>query len=360
VVELTTPRTTRVHLRGDFLNQGDVVPISVPDVLAPVKPRGDRPDRLDLARWLFDPSNPLTARVTVNRIWQRYFGRGIVASIDDFGSQGDPPSHPKLLDWLAAEFRDSGWSQKHIHRLIVTSSTYGQTSASRPDLVDLDPENVLLARQSRRRVEAEIIRDLALAVSSLLSRKVGGPSVRPPQPVEYSKLTYANSARWTTSSGEDRYRRGLYTFFQRTSPYPLLMTFDSPDSTACTAQRSSSNTPLQALTLWNDTVFFECVQHLGRRIVSGAGRDEAGNAQRESRVRYAFQLCLARNPLPAELDIILDQHARVLQLAQQDPQAAAGIAGETPVPPGVTQEELAAWIMVGRTLLNLDEFITKE
>jgi hypothetical protein len=360
VVELTTPRTTRVHLRGDFLNQGDVVPVGVPDVLPRLTPRGEGPDRLDLAHWLFDTANPLTARVTVNRIWQRYFGRGIVATIDDFGSQGDPPSHPELLDWLAAEFRDSGWSRKHIHRLIVTSSTYRQSSASRPDLVDVDPENVLLARQSRRRVEAEIVRDLALAVSGLLFRKVGGPSVRPPQPGEYSKLTYANSARWTTSSGEDRYRRGLYTFFQRTSPYPMLMTFDSPDSTACIAQRSTSNTPLQALTLWNDAVFFECAQQLGRRIVVEAGIEEAGAAQHESRVRYAFQLCLARNPRPAEMDIIQNQYAELLQLARRDPQAAAGIAGDTPVPAGVTQEELAAWIMVARTLLNLDEFITRE
>ncbi|MCA9222680.1 MAG: PSD1 domain-containing protein, partial [Planctomycetales bacterium] len=236
-------RETRVFPRGDFLRkkEGALVEAAVLPFLPDLQLRGDKPDRLDLASWLVSADNPLTPRVTVNRIWQRYFGRGLVATSDDFGTQGDRPSHPELLDWLASEFVDSGWSLKHIHRLIATSATYQQSSAARPDLIDIDPENVLLARYSRRRVEAELIRDVALAASGLLSRKVGGPSVRPPQPAEYAKLTYANSAKWETSKGDDRYRRGLYTFFQRTSPYPMLMTFDSPDSTECTARRTVSN-----------------------------------------------------------------------------------------------------------------------
>ncbi len=262
VAERGSPRETRIHIRGDFLSPGETVPVSTPGVLPAIEPRGDQPDRLDLARWLVDPANPLTARVTVNRLWQRYFGRGIVATVDDFGLQGEAPSHPQLLDWLASELVDSGWRLKHVHRLIVTSATYRQTCATRKDLVDADPENILLARQTRRRVEAEIVRDLALSASGLLDRKVGGPSVRPPQPAEYSALTYANSAKWQTSPGGDRYRRGLYTFFQRTSPYPMLMTFDSPDSNECIARRASSNTPLQALTIWNDPVFVECAQAL--------------------------------------------------------------------------------------------------
>jgi len=361
VAERANPRPTRVHIRGNFLDKGEAVPVDTPAVLPPIEPRGQQSDRLDLAHWLVDADNPLTARVTVNRIWSRYFGRGIVSSVDDFGLQGENPSHPELLDWLAGELIDSGWRLKHVHKLIVTSNTYRQSSAHRPELVDIDPENVLLARQSRQRVEAEIIRDAALAVSGLLDRTIGGPSVRPPQPAEYSNLTYANSARWKVSPGKDRYRRGLYTFFQRTSPYPMLMTFDSPDSTQCAAQRSTSNTPLQALTLWNDPVFFECAQALGRRIVAEANADQgSGEKTIESRVAYAFQLCLAREPNDDEVSAVVDLYDEQLALAQADPQAAAAIVGKKPKPEGIGQAELAAWVMVGRTLMNLDEFITKE
>ena len=263
VVELATPREAHIHLRGNFLTKGEKVETKGLDVLPGVATKGDSLTRLDLAHWTVSPDNPLTARVTVNRVWQRYFGRGIVETSDDFGVQGAEPTHPLLLDWLAVDFRDNGWSLKKLHRIILNSSVYQQTSAHRKELAETDPENELLARQYRSRVEAEIIRDLALDASGLFVETVGGPSVRPPQPAEYSALTYANSAKWQTSEGDNRYRRGMYTFFQRTSPYPMLMTFDAPDSNVCIAKRSRSNTPLQALTIWNDVVFTECAQNLG-------------------------------------------------------------------------------------------------
>ncbi len=357
---MPSPRETRVHLRGDFLNKGDSVAVGVPAALPPVQARGERPDRLDFARWLFEPANPLTARVTVNRIWQRYFGRGIVATIDDFGTQGDRPTHPELLDWLACQLRDNDWQLKHLHRLIVSSSTYRQSSVHRPDLVDIDPENQLLARQSRRRVEAEIVRDAALVSSGLLDRRIGGPSVRPPQSDEYSKLTYANSARWKTSEGGDRYRRGLYTFFQRTSPYPMLMTFDSPDSTLCTAKRSTSNTPLQALTLMNDVVFFECAQALGRRIVEQAPTGQTPEETVVNRAAYAVRLCLAREPSDDELATLVELYRSQKELIERTDSAADAMIGPQEGPENTAKAELAAWMLVGRTLMNLDEFVTRE
>ena len=223
-------------------------------------------DRLDLARWMVAKDNPLTARVIVNRIWQLHFGRGIVPTVDDFGTQGDPPSHPELLDWLASDLRDNGWTLKRLHRLIVTSATYRQSAAARPELVHRDPYNQWLARQNRLRVEAEIVRDLALTSAGLLNPAVGGPSVRPPQPPGVSDLTYAGSTQWAESTGPDRYRRGLYIWFQRTSPYPSLTTFDAPESILACTRRDRSDTPLQALTLLNDVVFVECSHALGQRI----------------------------------------------------------------------------------------------
>lgn len=366
VVETVEPRETRVHLRGDFLSPGDPVPAATPSVLPSFQSRGKRPDRLDLARWLFGPSHPLTARVTVNRVWQACFGRGIVATPDDFGTQGERPSHAELLDWLAGELRDREWGLKRVQHLILSSATYQQASATRSELEPIDPQNVLLARQTRRRVEAEVVRDNALAVSGLLDRKLGGPSVRPPQPNDYAKITYANSARWEPSTGGDRYRRGLYTFFQRTSPYPMLVTFDAPDSNACTAQRSTSNTPLQALTLWNDPVFFECAQALGRRIVHEAPSSRDVEATNRQRVRYAFLVCLAREPVREELEDVLELFRAQVQLNQQATESAGpGLApalqsGETPVMGEVSPAELAGWILVARTLMNLDEFVTRE
>jgi hypothetical protein len=350
---------TYIQQRGDFLSPGDEVVPLAPAWLPSVRPRGPAADRLDLAHWLVSAENPLPARVAVNRWWGKIFGRGIVSTADDFGRQGEAPSHPELLDWLAVELRDAGWSLKHLVRLIVTSSTYRQSSAIRTELLAIDPENALLARQARRRVEAEVIRDLTLAASDLLDRRVGGPSVRPPQPVEYAKLTYANSAKWQESEGGDRYRRGIYTFFQRTSPYPMLMTFDSPDSNECCVERESSNTPLQALTLWNDPTFFECAQSLGRRIAGyrpgGAERGMVG-----ARIAYAFTLCLARSPAASETDELESLFADQLTRYRADPAAARELAGIAPLPGDVSPEEVAAWIVVSRTLLNLDEFMTRE
>jgi hypothetical protein len=360
VVQISKVRQANIHIRGDFLNKGDAVDSLPPAVLNPMRSRGEAPDRLDLAAWLFDRENPLMARVTVNRIWQRIFGRGIVETIDDFGLQSDPPSHPDLLDWLASEFHRQQFSIKQIQRTIVLSNTYRQSSATRHDLIEIDPENRLLARQTRRRVEAEVIRDMALAVSGLLVSQLGGPSVRPPQPTEYSGLTYANSAKWKVSQSGDAYRRGLYTFFQRTSPYPMLMTFDSPDSTECCAERSLSNTPLQALTLLNDPAFFECAQNLGRRVLiesSDFGDDEVGLKRRAI---LAIQICLARQPSEAELQDIVDLYRDQSTLLGEEETAAKHVVGKTKIPNNVSVNELAAWIIVSRTLMNLDEFITKE
>ncbi|MBI2478488.1 MAG: PSD1 domain-containing protein, partial [Planctomycetia bacterium] len=305
VVQVSQPRQAKIHIRGDFLNQGEPVIALTPAVLPGLAADEAKLNRLDFARWLFADDNPLTARVTVNRVWQQIFGRGIVTTVDDFGTQGEKPSHPELLDWLASEFQRQDWSLKQLHRLIVNSATYRQSAEFRPELAERDPYNALLARQQRRRVEAETIRDIALSASGLLDSRIGGPSVRPPQPEEYSSLTYANSAKWQVSKGGDAYRRGLYTFFQRTSPYPMLMTFDSPDSTECCTQRSLSNTPLQALTLWNDPAFYECAQAFGWRVVTEVPPCGDKDQTMRERARYAFMLCLSRRPTDGELDDVI-------------------------------------------------------
>lgn len=364
VVELPQPRATHIHVRGDFLTKGDPVTAATLAVLPPMSSSASPPasavTRLDFARWLMSPGNPLPARVTVNRLWQQHFGRGIVATSDDFGKQGDKPSHPELLDWLAADFIRRGWSLKGVQRRIVVSSTYQQSAVARRELVLHDPENVLLARQTRRRVESEVIRDLALDAAGLLSSRVGGPSVRPPQPAEYATLTYAGSANWPESKGGDRYRRGMYTFFQRTSPYPMLMTFDTPDSNECAVRRSTSNTPLQALTLWNDPVFVEAAQALGSRLVQEVpqAQDAADLARR--RAEHAFTLCLARTPDSREQEALLALYQQQLALAASDEKSAQTLLGTQVPPAGVSSAELAAWIGVARAILNLDEFITRE
>jgi hypothetical protein len=387
VRELEQPRETHVHLRGDFLSPGDAVAAGTPAFLPPIGPCDGQATRLDLARWLVSPTNPLTARVTVNRIWHQLFGRGIVPTLDDFGKQGEKPSHAELLDWLASEFKGSGrysggstrgvqgsaegdrgqetgnsvgaWSLKRLIRGIVQSAAYQQSSAPRRDLMERDPENVLIARQARRRVEAEVIRDLSLASSGLLTTRIGGPSVRPPQPAEYATLTYANSAKWVESTGGDRYRRGLYTFFQRTSPYPMLMTFDSPDGNECAARRQTSNTPLQALTIWNDPAFFESARVLGRRIVAETPREENAALTAQFRTERAFLLTLSRRPSEAESSDVFALYSAARKLAEQDASGAEKLVGE-PVATSDSMAEVAAWVSVARTLMNLDEFITRE
>jgi hypothetical protein len=347
-------RPTHVMIRGDFLRKGVEVKAATPGVLPSTTVDGLTPTRLDLARWIVSKENPLTPRVTANWVWAKFFGRGLVGTLEDFGTQGEKPSHPELLDWLASEFRDRGWSLKKLHKLVVTSATYKQSSAARADVQKRDPLNVLLARQQRLRLEAELLRDNALAASGLLNRTVGGPSIRPPQPPGISELTYANSAKWVETTGPERYKRGLYIWFQRTSPYPMLTGFDAPDSNVCAVRRERSNTPLQALTLLNDAVFVESAQALAKRVL--AEKKDATDAERVTR---AFRLCLGRAPVRAEADRLAKLLGAFRKLAADDPDGAAKLLGPHK-PAGVPAPEAAAWVALARTLLNLDEFVTRE
>jgi Protein of unknown function (DUF1553)/Protein of unknown function (DUF1549)/Planctomycete cytochrome C len=333
-----SPRATHVHLGGDFTLLGDRVEPGVPAVLPPMGDAGsgNRADRMDFARWLFDRRNPLTARVVVNRIWQAYFGRGLVETDNDFGTQGSLPSHPELLDWLACELMDKGWSQKAIHRLIVESAVYRQASRVRPDGQAIDPDNRLLWRQARLRLDAELIRDSALASSGLLSSAIGGPSVFPPQPDGVMNLGQMRRP-WKADRGPNRYRRGLYTFFWRATPNPFLTTFDAPGGIQTCTRRFRSNTPLQALTLLNDPAFVEIAEGLAARIL----RERPEPSDDRERLRHAFALCMGRAVRSHELETLegLLKSERGLSQNAGSPQA---------------------WITVARVLLNLDEFMTRE
>ncbi len=343
--ERSHPRESHVLIRGDFLRQGARVTGGVPAFLPPLPEKTERPTRLDLARWLFDPANPLTARVTVNRTWQHFFGAGLVDTENDFGMQASPPTHPKLLDWLAAELVYRGWSRKSLHRLIVTSATYRQSSLLRDDLRERDPDNRLLARQSRIRLEAEIVRDAALAASGLLSHKIGGPSVYPPQPEGTFAVTQQKKA-WPESKGADRYRRGMYIHFWRSSPYPMLPTFDAPEGNTTCTRRTRSNTPLQALTLANDRVFVEIAEALAARILP-----RPGDRQVVTAASSVFGLPISRADRAEATrlgEFIAAQRAFYHSQRKR--------ADKPPVPP----EELAAWTAGARVLLNVDEFITRE
>jgi hypothetical protein len=278
-----------------------------------------------------DKRNPLTARVTVNRVWQKYFGRGIVDTENDFGAQGEKPTHPELLDWLALEFMD-GWSQKRVHRLIVTSAAYRQSSKQRPDAAAVDPDNRLLARQSRVRLDAEIIRDESLVASGLFSGQIGGPSVYPPIPAGANNVTQVKR-EWPTSAGPDRYRRGMYTFFQRSAGHPSLIVFDAPDATVTCTRRVRSNTPLQALTMLNDEASIEFAEALSARLVKEAASEDS------ERIRQAYLLTLTREPRTEESD-------RLLRFLRQ--QRDSG------------KSEQATWTAIARVLLNVDEFLTRE
>ncbi|MBI5085546.1 MAG: PSD1 domain-containing protein, partial [Acidobacteria bacterium] len=303
MTELANPPETFIAVKGDYREKGLKVEPAPPAFLPPM-PEGAERNRLGLARWLVSKENPLTSRVAVNRLWQEMFGRGLVRTSEDFGTQGDRPSHPELLDWLASEFRDNGWSVKQMLRLVATSAAYRQSSNTRKELVEIDPENVLLARQSRLRLEAENIRDSALAASGLLNDQIGGASVRPPQPAGVAELGYAGSVKWANDEGPARYRRGLYTHFQRTTPYPMLMNFDEPDSNVACSRRRRSNSPLQALNLLNDPVFIEAAQAFALRVTREAAP--------ERRLDYAFELALGRAPSARErerMQKFLDQQA---------------------------------------------------
>jgi hypothetical protein len=349
VIERPDPQVTRIALRGDWRSPGLEVEPATPAVLPPLKLDG-KPARLAFAEWLVSPENPLTARVTVNRIWQELFGRGLVRTVNDFGTQGEPPSHPELLDWLAAEFMESGWSRKHLLRLIVDSATYRQASRARPELAERDPDNRWLARQNRLRLPAELIRDEALAASGLLYPKIGGESVRPPQPEGVGELMYAKKP-WVADEGPERYRRGLYIFFQRTAPYPMLINFDAPAKLVASVERQRSNTPLQALNLLNDPVFFEAAQALAVRVM----REER---EPERRLERIFRLCLARKPKPEEVDHIEKFLGLQRELLEADAAAQTKLAPF--VPEGESRLEVAAWTGLARALMNLDEFMTRE
>ena len=420
--ERAEPRETFIHIRGDFLRHGARVEPGVPAVLPRLAPDVKSATRLDFARWLVDARNPLTPRVTINRIWQKYFGRGIVDTENDFGTQGIPPSHPELLDWLAAEFvsptvnpsilsstsplqsggaigtpllnqdrdvsaqsgdlqpakaepqagfppssppplrvgkdvgtpsgGDAPWSMKRMHRLIVTSATYRQMSTHRTDLAEIDAANRLYGRQSRLRLDAEIIRDVALAAGGLLNTTLGGPSVHPPQPEGVFDFTQ-DKKPWNTATGADRYRRGMYTYLWRSSPYPAMTVFDFPDANVMCTRRNRSNTPLQSLTLANDQQFVEIAQALAVRVLKEPLADD------NARLKYAFRVCLAREPKPAE------RQRLAKLLTQQRAEFAANLKDAerlTPplVPVKANVQEFAAWTAVARVLLNLDELITRE
>jgi uncharacterized protein DUF1553/uncharacterized protein DUF1549/cytochrome c len=326
------PPSTLLRVRGSYMSPGERVYAATPAFLPPI-PEGRPRNRLGLAYWLVDEDNPLTARVAVNRSWEQLFGRGLVLTSEDFGTQGEPPTHPELLDWLATTFTSQGWSTKKLHRLMVTSATYRQSSRATPALVERDPYNRLLARGPRFRVEAETVRDIALAVSGLLSPKVGGPSVFPDQPDGVWDNPYSKD-KWTLSEGEDRYRRSLYTFVRRTAPYPMLTTFDAPSREFCTVRRVRTNTPLQALTTLNDPAFFAAAKALADRVLREAGPEA------EARAVHAFRLATGRRPTERELAPLLRFHR----------DEAARFAGD----------DAAAWTMVANVVLNLDETVTRE
>jgi hypothetical protein len=348
LMERARPRASHVHVRGNFLEKGEPVSSIVPRFLPELRRREKRADRLDLARWIVDPLNPLTARVEANRVWQRLFGFGLVRSPEDFGVEGSRPTHPALLDWLAIRLVERGWSRKSTVRDIVMSSTYRQSSQMRPDHARVDPENRLLARQSRFAVEAEIVRDLALATSGLLAPAIGGPSVQPPLPTLLANATALKNERFREAdSGADRYRRGLYINVQRTFVFPSLKTFDAADPNVSCARRERSSSPMQALTLLNEPTFVECARALGLELASLPG-------DADSRFEYAFRLCLGRVPEPAELTTLRDLVDRLRRLYARRPEAARALTGDE------NTADAAAWIGVARTIYNLEELITRE
>ncbi len=356
--EAAKPRRTYLHIKGDFTRDGGDVKAHFPAALHPAKVPADRePNRLDLARWLVDDANPLTARVLVNRVWQQYFGKGLVDTENDFGTQGSLPTQPELLDWLAVEFKQPTaksnspspipYSLKGLHRLIVTSATYRQSSAARPDLARVDANNKLLARQNRLRLDAEIVRDIGLSASGLLAPKIGGPSVYPPIPAGALDLGQRKQP-WPTSTGPDRYRRGLYTFHFRATPPPSMSVFDAPDGYSTCTRRIRSNTPLQALALLNDTAYFEFAEGLAARVLKEVPANDS------ARLEHAFRLCLARKPSGTE-------SARVAELLKGELAAVTDAeAKSAKAPAGVEPKQFAAWTTVARVLLNLDETITRE
>jgi len=359
MAEMEVPRATHIHKRGDFLQPGELVQAEIPEIFSGADLKTDRPaNRLDLARWLVNGENPLTARVTVNRFWQSLFGRGLVDTPDDFGTRGAPPSHPELLDWLAVEFMESGWDVKALLRLIVSSATYQQSSAVGAAAYAQDPRNVLLARGPRHRLDAESIRDNALAISGLLVEKIGGPGVFPYQPPglwEEKVLTGYEVGAWPITTGDDLYRRGVYTFRRRSVPYPTFQNFDAPSYEYCVALRSRTNTPLQALTILNDPQFVEAARVLAQRILKEGGADT------KARLAFALRLCLARPAQEKELEYLANLFAVQHEKFAADIPAANALIhnGRAPVATEFDTIEFATWTWLANVLLNLDEALTK-
>ncbi|MEX2286836.1 MAG: PSD1 and planctomycete cytochrome C domain-containing protein [Planctomycetaceae bacterium] len=356
--EMETPRPAHVLVRGAYDKPGDPVVPGVPRVIPPELGVEAPKNRLALAKWLVHPQHPLTARVTVNRFWQRYFGTGLVKTAEDFGAQGEWPSHPELLDWLAVEFIESGWNVKHMQKLIVMSSTYRQSSRVTPELLKVDRENRLLTRGPRFRMDAEMIRDNALAISGLLVSKIGGRSVKPYQPPGlWEAIAYPTSttAKFVKDEGEGLYRRSLYTFWKRTSPPPSMTNFDAPSRESCTVNRSRTNTPLQALNLMNDEQFVEAARRFAERVMTEGGATE------RDRAVFAFRLATARMPNDGESSVLLAVWKSHLEEYQGNAEAARKLidVGDSTPNPALNASELAAWTMVANLLLNLDEAVTK-
>jgi hypothetical protein len=359
-------RSSKLMHKGNFLDTGETVAPTLPVAFAlndsnsprqpPAQSQQKELTRLDVARWLVHPDNPLTARVAVNRFWAQLFGTGLVETEEDFGTQGELPSHPELLDWLATEYQQTlKWDTKGFLKLIVTSATYRQSSKVSPELLKRDPRNRLLGRAPRYRLEAEMVRDQALALSGLLSKKIGGPSVFPPQPDGLWQAAFNGERTWFSSKGEDRYRRGLYTFWRRTIPYPSMTAFDAPSRELCQVKRIRSNTPVQAFVTLNDPVFVEAAQSLARRIAKEGGRSS------EERIRFALRLCLSCPPAEQQVTPLLALYQRELEKYRKDPKAADKMACDPlgPLPKEMAADELAAWTIIANVLINCDAVINK-
>ncbi|MCG8649112.1 MAG: DUF1553 domain-containing protein, partial [Pirellulales bacterium] len=346
-------RVTKVQIRGNYLSTGDQVEEGTPVAFHPL-PADGKPDRMALARWLIDPQNPLTPRVIANRHWEQLFGIGIVETSEEFGSQGELPSHPELLDWLAVELRDGGWDLKALVKLMVTSATYRQSSVTTPEMLQADPFNRLLARGPRFRVSAEMVRDQALFVSGLLSEQMYGRPVKPPQPELGLKAAFGSATDWQTSTGQDKYRRGIYTNWRRSSPYPSMAQFDAPNREVCTVRRIRTNTPLQALVTLNDPVYVESAQALARWMVA-----QGDSAQQ--RIQWGFRRCLIRDPSSAEVQRLAHLVEEATAHFAAAPAQALKMATEPigALPDGADAAELAAWTVVGNVILNLDEIYMK-
>jgi hypothetical protein len=351
------PRVTRVLPRGDWLNEtGEIVAPGVPEFLKQPEVPVDRgASRLDLANWLVARDNPLTARAFVNRFWKMFYGNGIAKPLDDLGAQGEWPTHPELLDWLAVEFMDSGWDMKHMVRLMVSSGTYRQSSNQPKPLREVDPYNKWVARQTAFRLDAEFVRDNALAISGLLVNKLGGPSVKPYQPAGYWEFLNFPKRDYPQDKGESLYRRGMYTWWQRMFLHPSLLNFDAPAHEECTAERTRSNTPQQALTLLNDVIYVEAARVFAARIMRECDGDVP------TRVKWAFKLALSREPTDNELPILTELFEKQRTRYQTDIPAADALtsAGEAPAADGLKTADLAAWTSVARAILNLHETITR-